>query len=169
MTTRRNAGRTDPAAASTVRVVIGVGNSFRRDDGVGWVVARAVEAATGSSENAPHVILLDGEPARLLDAWGRADHVVVVDAVRTGARPGTVRVIDPGAATAGTGASHAMGIADAIALGGRLGRLPDTLTVVGVEGVDFGAGPGLTPAVEAAVADAVVLVIGLFEGSSPCA
>jgi hydrogenase maturation protease len=147
------------------RVVIGVGNPFRRDDGVGWAVARALEPKVGAVE----VSLLDGEPARLLDAWADADLAIVVDAVRTGAAPGAVGVVDPGAARTGGGESHGLGIADAVALGERLGRLPARLTVVGVEGADYREGPGLSPAVEAAVAPAVALVTSLLEGSVPCA
>ena len=79
------------------RVVIGVGNPFRRDDGVGWAVAGALEPEVGPVVG-PEVgpvegTLLDGEPARLLDVWAGADHAIVVDAVRSGATPGAVGVV----------------------------------------------------------------------------
>ncbi|GGO16682.1 hypothetical protein GCM10010116_33670 [Microbispora rosea subsp. aerata] len=49
------------------------------------------------------------------------------------------------------GASHALGLADAVALGRALGRLPGELLVVGVEGADFTPGAPMTPPVLAAV------------------
>ena len=38
------------------------------------------------------VVWCDGEPTRLLDAWADSDFAVVVDAVRTGAAPGTLHL-----------------------------------------------------------------------------
>ena len=73
-------------------LVIGLGNPSRRDDGVGWVVAEAVGRRLGDRL---HVRLGDGEPARLLDAWGGARLAVVIDAMRSGAEPGSIRVFEP--------------------------------------------------------------------------
>jgi hydrogenase maturation protease len=98
--------------ATTERVVvIGVGNPWRRDDGAGPAVAtalrpqlarshpdagcgRASVVRDGGEDRSVEVIELDGEAARLVDAWDGADVAVVVDAVRTGALPGTVHRID---------------------------------------------------------------------------
>ncbi|MDX8034939.1 hydrogenase maturation protease [Lentzea sp. BCCO 10_0856] len=64
-------------------VVIGVGNEFRRDDGVGPAVARAPAASGVRAE------ISDGDPVRLMEAWEGAEVVVIVDAVRcTPALPG---------------------------------------------------------------------------------
>ena len=93
-------------------VVIGVGNPWRRDDGVGWVVAQSAGRRLG---NAVHVVESDGEPSRLIDAWADFDLAVVVDAVITGAAPGNVHVWadEPVLARAShsTG-SHALGLAE---------------------------------------------------------
>ena len=69
-------------------VVIGVGNEFRRDDGAGpAVVARLRDLAPPGVR----LVVTDGEPARLVEAWTGAALAVVVDAVRAEpARPGTV-------------------------------------------------------------------------------
>jgi hydrogenase maturation protease len=149
------------SAAHGGAVVIGVGNEWRHDDGIGWVVARAAAVALGG---AAELVLTDGEPARLLDAWHGVGLAVVIDAVRTGAPPGTVCVLDLadvlGAAPSGRapGASHSLGLRAAAQLGQALDRLPDQLVVVGVEGEDLGAGRGLSAAVHAAVRSAVVEV-----------
>ena len=140
-------------AAATL--VIGVGNPARGDDGVGHaVVARVAERADPLIDT----LLLDGEPARLVEAWTGRRHAVVVDAVRAGASPGTIheiRVTGTGAAPLdrwdpATG-THGAGVAAAVALGRALGRLPPELVVVGIEPGDISTGAGLSPAVAAEV------------------
>ena len=60
-------------------VIIGVGNEFRRDDGIGpEVVARLRDQVPATVE----LLVSDGEPARLIEAWSGAKLAVVVDAVR---------------------------------------------------------------------------------------
>ena len=147
-------------------VVVGVGNPWRRDDGAGPAVAAAVRERTGAGVD---VLELDGETARIIDAWDGADLAVVIDAVRTGADPGTVHRLDaddtgPGAVPPAS--SHGLGVQHAVALGGALGRLPRRLVLVGVEGAEFGHGSGPTAAVAAAVEPAARLVTGIIEGTT---
>ena len=58
-------------------VVIGVGNEFRRDDGAG-PTARLRGRVPGGVE----LLVCDGEPTRLIEAWDGAALAVVIDAVR---------------------------------------------------------------------------------------
>jgi hydrogenase maturation protease len=139
-------------------VVIGIGNPWRRDDGVGWAVA---DAARRRLRSAITILESDGEASRLLDAWADHDLAVVVDAVCSGATPGTIHVWDDDAEMAPTArpaGTHVLGLAEAIALGRALERLPARLVVVGVEASETAAGHGLSPAVAGAV-DQVVDVI----------
>ncbi len=71
-------------------VVAGLGNEYRHDDGAGPRVAAAVAA------RAPAVVDIGpvAEPLDLLGRWDAADLAVVIDAIRSGAVPGTVRVVD---------------------------------------------------------------------------
>ena len=141
-------------------VVIGIGNTWRRDDGVGPAVVRA---AASRLPVGTRVVELDGEPARVVEAWDGADLAVVVDAVRTGAPPGTVHRFDPAVdgvpVPAGTASSHALGASDAYHLGRALGRLPGRVVIVAVEVADVDPGDGLTPEVAAAVPAAVAAVV----------
>ncbi|MCC5574815.1 hypothetical protein IMZ11_04085 [Microtetraspora sp. AC03309] len=67
------------------------------------------------------------------------------------AAPGTVhRSVRP-RAPARRRSSHALGLADAIAFGEALDRLPDELLVFGIEGGDFGLDAPVTPSVRAAI------------------
>ena len=81
-------------APSDAVVVIGVGNEFRRDDGAGpAVIARLGDLAPSGVR----LVITDGEPVRLVEAWSGAAVAVVVDAVRAQppyqGRPGRGRSI----------------------------------------------------------------------------
>ena len=140
----------DPLPRSDGRaglIVIGIGNAFRGDDAAGLAVARALG-------DDPRVIVHEGEPIDLLDRWEGAGEVVVVDAARSGAAPGTVHRLDGLAApVAAGGSTHAFGLAETLALARALGRAPARVEVIGIEGEHFGAGDELSPAVTTAVAE----------------
>ena len=134
-------------------VVIGLGNDFRRDDGAG----PAVVSALRDLALPPGVDLLisDGEPARLIEAWTGARLAVVVDAVRAQPScPGRVHrfVLDRPRTGAGrTASSHGFGLDDAVSLAEALDRMPGRLIVHAIEAADLTQGLGLTPPVAGAV------------------
>lgn len=133
-------------------MVIGVGNEFRRDDGAGPAVVGQLRDRVPPGVE---LVITDGEPARLIEAWTGAALAVVVDAVRAQPpQPGTVHrfVVDrPGTGTERTASSHGLGLDDAISLAIALDRMPGRLIVHAIEAADLGQGTGLTPAVAAAV------------------
>lgn len=146
-------------------VLIGVGNEWRGDDGVGWRVA---ETAAQFLDGQVDVALCDGEPARLIDLWSSRALAIVVDATHGGGQPGHVHVWDgdvPGRSRR-SAASHALGIDHAIALGAALDRLPSRLVVIGIEAGETGHGDALSPAVAAAVQPAVDTVVELVQAGS---
>lgn len=134
-------------------VVIGIGNPMRRDDGVGAAVVTALSDEPGAS--GIDALELDGEATRLIDAWHRRRLAIVVDAAVAGAAPGTVHEVligrDELPGWSSSGSTHTSGIAEAVALARALGRLPEQLVILGVEPADLDHGPGLSPAVAAAV------------------
>ncbi|NUT54028.1 MAG: hydrogenase maturation protease [Saccharothrix sp.] len=130
----------------TAAVVVGVGNEFRRDDGVGPAVARAVARLGVPAE------ISDGDPVRLMEAWGQAEVVVVVDAIRcTPARPGHVHRVSVAGAGEPATSSHGFGVPEAVELARVLDRLPRRLVVLAVEVSDVAFGSGLSTPVAAAV------------------
>jgi len=147
-------------------VVIGVGNEFRRDDGAGpAVVARLRDLAPPGVR----LVVTDGEPTRLIEAWAGAALAVVVDAVRAApSRPGTVHrfeVAGPGAGPGRAASSHGLGLDDAIRLAVALDRMPGRLIVHAIEAADLAQGPGLSPPVAAAVgavAQAILADLGPY-------
>ena len=133
--------------------VVGVGNDLRGDDAAGLVVLRLLE---GSLPAGVRTIPCEGEPVALLSSWEGCDTVIVVDATRSGAAPGTVRRIPaherPLPEELGRSSTHVLGVAEAVELARALGRLPARAIVYGIEGADFDAGAPLSPAVQAAAA-----------------
>ena len=146
--------------------VVGVGNRDRGDDGAGLAAAQRL----GEAANVP-VTLLDaiGDGTALLEVWREADTVIVLDAMWSGAPPGTVRRLIGAEDTPATaaamlsagrrtgGSTHGLGVAEAMALGEALGRLPRRLVVIGIEGARFDTGGPLSPEVERALDRAVGL------------
>lgn len=143
-------------------VVIGVGNPYRRDDGVGPAVVdllydRRVDATLVES---------DGEAAGLIAAWEERRLAILVDAVRAEpAHPGRVHrlvVPHPAAERARAASSHGMDLGESVELARELDRLPGRMVVFAIEAADTGFGRGLTPAVRAAaerVADEIAVEI----------
>jgi hydrogenase maturation protease len=165
-------------------VVAGLGSEYRRDDGLGPVVATRVSGDPDHGGGAGGVTDVGplSDPLDLLGLWDGADLAVVVDAVRSGAVPGTVRVVEMGTGAApgggeGTGpegvdgatSTHGIGLAGVLRLARATGRAPRRVVVVGVEGAEFGYGVGLSPAVEAAVPAAVAQVARLVGEVRSCA
>ncbi|MFJ7333178.1 hydrogenase maturation protease [Streptomyces sp. NPDC101116] len=144
--------------------VIGVGNEFRRDDGVGCsVAARLLERAESRALPPGTVVATcDGDPARLIGLWEGAGLAVVVDAAHAEpGHPGLVHRIELGAerlARQPTTSSHGLGLGEAVELARVLGRLPGHLVVYAVEGADTSVGAGLSPALEGVVEPLVASV-----------
>ena len=145
-------------------VLIGVGNPFRRDDGVGPALA-AIISELGLPGLA--VVTSDGEPSRLLDSWSGASLAVVVDAVRRdGGIPGQIRRHDvtedslvDGWTAAGPASTHGLGIGEAIHLARAVDQMPETLVVVTVQAADIGYGQQLSQPVSAMLPELTDVVL----------
>ncbi|MBM2616421.1 hydrogenase maturation protease [Actinoplanes sp. LDG1-06] len=136
------------------RVVIGIGNDYRRDDGFGPAVVADLAGRRASDPRLSGVDLRvsDGEPARLIGLWTGCALAVVVDVVPGPAdHAGDRHELAPAHIGAGAGGSHAVSLGSTVALGRALDRLPGRLVVLAVSGTEFGFGQGLTPPVAAAV------------------
>jgi hydrogenase maturation protease len=151
----------EPVAA----IVIGVGNSWGGDDAVGLrVIERLRDRVPAGVALAQH----EGEPTTLLDLWEGARAAIVVDAVSAGGEPGEVSRYDaseralPSSFTGGS--THAFSVAQAIELGRTLGRLPERVVVVGVEGAHFGSGTSISESTARGVEPAARAVLDALAG-----
>jgi hydrogenase maturation protease len=140
-------------------IVIGLGATDCGDDAAGLEAARRLASICPKDAR---VVSVAGQPSALLDLWSEASLVVVIDAVISGAPPGTVRRLDglagplPGGRRAST---HDLGLADVVELGRALGRLPERLVILGIEAGDCSPGAALSPAVQEGVHGAVGLAL----------
>ena len=149
--------------------ILCLGNELVRDDGVGIRIGRVLMElplpAELRVELAPHLGF------DLLDVVAAADHVVLVDAMSTGRKPGTCMTLEGRAIerySAGASLSHSISIAELMELAHRLApeRAPATLHFVGVEGIAFtDYGTEVTPAVVAAIPEAVDRVLTIVGAS----
>jgi aldose 1-epimerase len=113
-----------------------------------------------------------GEPLDLLGSWDGADLAIVVDAVRSGAPPGTLTLdwlgvpggLDPQPGDSRSPSTHGLGVADVYRLARAIGQAPPLVAVVGIEGQDFSHGEGLSAAVQVGISEAVNVVMALAEG-----
>jgi len=134
-------------------LVIGVGNDFAGDDAAGRLVVRRLRGAEGVDLAECH-----GAAADLVTLMEGRERVLIVDACRSGAAPGTLHRLDAGAGDLPpwlrSVSSHGIGLAEGVALARVLGVLPPRVEVWAIEGADFSTGA----AVSAAVADCVAEV-----------
>lgn len=145
-------------------LVVGIGNCWRGDDAAGLLVAEQVALL-----QLKHVEIrrLESPGPELMDLWQQRQAVFLVDAVISGAPPGTLHRLDllqqPVQWRAAV-SSHALDLPAVIQLAHRLRSLPRHLVLYGIEVSDVGHGAVLTGAVAAALsacADAIVREIVL--------
>ena len=146
--------------------LIGLGNRYRSDDGVGKLVADRAALEVGL----PVQPFSPADTTDLVDMWAGSDLAVVVDATRSGSSPGTVRCVElrGGELTVPTAtSSHSLGLRSALRLSRLLGTAPRRVVLIGVEGARFDHGERLSSPVEAAVPAAVDAVVRVIRAHRP--
>ena len=146
-------GEEDPLwrSADGKVVVVGLGNVYMRDDGVG---IRAL-AELRKLELGDGVLLYDYTEMdlSLVSYFGGASRVIVVDALRAGLPPGTVSKF----MVKGEGGPvshlnlHELQFYEVFDLAIQAGILTCPVVIVGVEPKDWGVGEGLTQELETAL------------------
>lgn len=133
-------------------VVIGIGNRYRQDDGVGLAVVDRLR-----EEAAPRwarLAVCDGEPSRLIELWSFTELAIVVDALAVRSPvPGRIHRLEvEDVATAGesSSTSHGLGMGTAVRLARELDRMPERLVVYAIEIDEYGFGTRMSAAVRRA-------------------
>jgi len=148
-------------------LVIGLGNPLVCDDSVGLRVAEKLKTLLADR---PDVDVTEDHwgGLRLMERMIGYDRAIVVDAIQTGAAPGTIHLLSPdGISTQRSASAHDVNLNTALEFGRRAeARLPENsrIRLVGIEAEDIlNFGQTLTPAVEAAVPKAVEAVLNALE------
>jgi hydrogenase maturation protease len=148
-------------------VVLGVGNVLLSDEGVG------VHAANRLMEMdlPPEVEVIEGgtDGFRLMNVVTEADRLIVIDAVKGGAPPGSIYRFDIKDAPSYPGvyktSVHQVSILEVIHLSELVGRTPET-TIIGVEPKSLAMGLELSPEVAQKLPKVIELVLEEVEPSS---
>jgi hydrogenase maturation protease len=147
-----------PSSTLQKILIIGIGNEYRSDDGVGIEVARTIR-----EKHFPGVAVREesGDAAAIMEAWQGYENVILVDAISSGAEPGTIVVLDGNKKIAPSYqfhcSTHAFGVGEAIALAKAMNTLPTKLLIYGIEGAEFSTRKSLSRVVQKAVPSLVAL------------
>ncbi|RMF85225.1 MAG: hydrogenase maturation protease [Nitrospinota bacterium] len=133
-------------------LIIGIGNPYRRDEAIGVIVARRLKSLLPASVT---VLETTGEVGDLIEAWREAETVILIDAVHSGALPGTVYRFDVHRQSLPAElfpyATPGFGVVEAVELGRLLDQLPPHLIVYGIEGTNWIPGKPCSPALAAGI------------------
>lgn len=148
-------------------LIIGLGNPLVTDDSVGLRVAADLRSHVAGR---PDVEVTEDYwgGLRLMEQMVGYDRAIVIDAICSGAPPGTIHHLTPGdMPTQRSASSHDMTLSTALTFGRQAGlRLPadEAILLVGIEADDIlNFGESCTPAVAAAVPRAVADVLAAVD------
>ena len=136
--------------------VIGLGSPFG-DDRVGW---RVIELLEGRLPIKIDLVALDRPGAALINWMQEIDHLILVDAVSSGATPGTLIKIYPAQLDTSGGrlTSHDLALSATLRLAASLGCLPARTNIYGVE-IGGHTEEGLSTVAEAAAAELASVIV----------
>ncbi len=144
-------------ASCSRRLVLGLGNILRSDEGLGVHALRALEGEIGPPAD---IELIDGGVLgmSLLPLVEEASHLLVLDAVDAGQPPGTLVELRRDQIPLFVGlrlSQHQITLQEVLALAGARGKLPVQLRLIGVQPADLAIGTELSAAVAATLPDVV--------------
>ncbi len=144
-------------------LILGLGNPILKDDSIGLRVAQELRAVIN---DAPDIEV--GEDywggLRLMERMIGFDRAIIIDAICTGAIPGTIHILSPGdIPTQRSASAHDVNLSTALEFGRQAGaKLPttDEILLIGVEAADVQTfDEALSPEVESALPHAVEIVL----------
>jgi len=148
-------------------LVIGLGNPILGDDSVGLHVARVILSALADRDDVDVVEETHGG-LRLMERMIGYDRAIVVDAITSGAPPGTIHELRLGGRpTRRSASAHDADLPTALTVGRQAGaRLPgdEDILLIGIEADQVETfGETLTPPVAAAVPRATAVVLAAVQ------
>jgi hydrogenase maturation protease len=146
-------------------LIIGIGNTLRRDDGAGWILAQALAAALEQAGIAVTLELhhqLTPEVA-LIAAELQPAAVIFVDASAAVTSPVLTRIV---ADTGGSAASHHLAPATCLAILDKLYGVQVAGWLVQTPAEDFGHGEGLSDMAQRGVDNAPAVAATFVQDSN---
>ncbi len=131
-----------------MKLLLGIGNRFRSDDGLGPYVVEQINKKKIDDIVARE---LNGDFTNIIDRLGNYQELIVVDVSIAGQKTGSYKVIDYSKEGLPTdwaqSSTHGLGIAEGLQLASVLGVLPDKVIIYAVEAGNFNPGNQLSPEV----------------------
>ncbi|MCK7483848.1 MAG: HyaD/HybD family hydrogenase maturation endopeptidase [Candidatus Moduliflexus flocculans] len=147
------------------KVVLGLGNTLNRDEGLGVCALEPLRALLGGRGE---VELLDGGVLgmSLLPLVESCSHLLLLDAVDTGSPPATVTELRQEEIPLFARLKlslHQLGFQEVLQFAGVRGKLPDHLGLVGAQPADVSIGIGLSPDIEAVLPEIAGRALTILE------
>ncbi len=153
-------------------VILGLG-SPAADDRAGWAVAESIlakRALAGFPTGCVRVECLDRPGAALIERMRGGAHVILIDAMRSGAPAGTITRLGASeidASTQALASTHGFGVAQALALASILDPRPPSLVLFGIEADSLDSCGAMTPTVASAIPKVAEQVMALVSSLLP--
>ena len=150
-------------------VVIGIGQKLRGDDGAGLAVVRRWQQQYPRTAKRVRVELCPLPGLDLLNVWDGARVAIIVDAVASNARPGSLHELDREelqSFSTAAGSAHGWGLAESLELAAGLAA-PDELPeirILAISGTEFRLGKSLSPSVKKALPRAAEKLQEMIDG-----
>lgn len=145
--------------------IICIGNRFRSDDSIGFIIADELSKLELEDVS---IIESEGEGLDLLNLWSDAERVIIIDAVKSTSKPGTIHIINPIETEIPkekyTSTSHFFNLAQAIELAktmktqGYFERFPSEIKLIGIEAKNFDMGQSISKELQNSVEKVLQIV-----------
>ncbi len=139
-------------------LVIGVGNPFRGDDGIGSAIIKSLRA-----ENSQDFVLVDGgtDGLALLDQLAEYEKAIIIDAVQMLEAPGVVKSFTPAEAKikikSDVLSTHGFGLAEMLKLADEL-NIKTKITIIGIQPKNIDFGEGLSDEIKTQIPQIIKLI-----------
>jgi hydrogenase maturation protease len=148
--------------------VIGLGQPFAADDGVGVRIIQQLLAAPPADAE----LLIARDAMELVELTLERDLVILVDALLGGGPLGSIHELEPeqlDGSSLVSFSSHGTSVGQALALARRLhpGEISPDIRIIGVSIASLAPSEGLSPEVEAAVPKAVDRIRSILTDTRP--
>lgn len=147
------------------KIILGIGNLLNRDEGVGIHAVRALAPAEPIGEYE----VLDGGTLglNLLPVVEEASHLIVLDAIDARKEPGTLIELARNEVPLFANikmSQHQLSFQEVMGLAQVRGKLPEHLTLLGVQPADLAVGVDLSPTVAGVLPRLVARAIEIAKG-----
>lgn len=139
-------------------LILGIGNILLSDEGAG---VKAIEELQNRYDCSDAVEIVDGGTVgfELLPYFENRSHILILDAVKTGNKPGTiVRIDDPPAFFQKKVSPHQIGLADVMGIAVITDNMPQNVALFGIEPKELSTGLELSPEVAGNLSQLVDMV-----------